>query len=93
METTFAHPGRVCHTICMTKEQVKEVLDRVLSWPQARQAELAAIALEMESEAGRDVYHLSAEEWADLQEGIAQADRREFVSPEALAKADKRHGV
>jgi hypothetical protein len=83
----------VCHTVCVTKEQVKEVLDRVLSWPEDRQQELAAIALEMESEAGRYVYHLSEEEWVDLQEGIAQADRREFVSPEALAKADKRHGV
>ncbi len=77
----------------MTKEQVREVLDRVLSWPEDRQEELAAVALEMESEGGRYVYHLSDEEWADLQEGIAQADRWEFVSPEALAKADKRHGV
>ena len=27
----------VCHTVCVTKEQVKEVLDRVLSWPEDRQ--------------------------------------------------------
>jgi hypothetical protein len=77
----------------MTKEQVKEVLDRVLCWPKERQEELASIALEMESEFGRELYHLTDEEWADLQEGIAQADRREFVSEETMAEADKRHGV
>jgi hypothetical protein len=77
----------------MTKEQVKAVLDRVLSWPQERQEELASIALEIENEVGRHVYPLSKEEWADLKDGIAQADRREFVSEEAMAEADKRYGV
>jgi hypothetical protein len=77
----------------MTKEQVKAVFDRVLSWPQERQEELASIALEIESEVGRHMYPLSEEEWADLQEGIAQAHRREFVSEEAMAEADKRRGI
>ncbi len=46
------------------------------------------------SEARRTgVYVVSDEEWADLQEGIAQADRREFVPDDVVAKADKRHGV
>jgi hypothetical protein len=41
----------------MTKEQVKAVLDRVLTWPRERQEELAEIALEIEAEFGSQVYH------------------------------------
>jgi hypothetical protein len=36
------------------------------------------------------VYVISDDEWADLQEGLAQADRREFVSDEVIAAANKR---
>jgi hypothetical protein len=45
----------------------------------------------MEAEDG--VYYLSDEEWADVQEGIAQADPREFVPDEVVAEADKRLGM
>jgi hypothetical protein len=33
----------------MTKDQVKAVLDRVPTWPEDRQQELAAVALEIEA--------------------------------------------
>jgi hypothetical protein len=46
----------------MTKEQVKAVLDRVLTWPRERQEELAEIAPEIEAELGAGVYHATAEE-------------------------------
>jgi len=36
---------------------------------------------------------LSDEEWADLQEGLTEADRGEFVPDEVVANADKRHGA
>jgi hypothetical protein len=77
----------------MTKDQVRELLDRVLTWPPERQEELARIALAFEAEFDHDMYDLSDEEWADLQEGIAQADRREFVPDEVVAEANKRHGL
>ena len=77
----------------MTRDQVKNILDRVLAWPPERQETLARIALEIEADSGDGVYRLSDEEWADLQEGIAQADRREFVDDEVVAEADKRHGI
>jgi hypothetical protein len=34
----------------MTKQQVKEILDRVLTWPTERQADLAQIAKVMEAQ-------------------------------------------
>jgi len=52
----------------MTKEQVKAVLDRVLTWPRERQEELAAIALELEAEFGERVYHPTPEELQALDE-------------------------
>jgi predicted transcriptional regulator len=70
----------------------KTLLEQVASWPQRDQDELAEYAREIEARR-TGVYVLSDEEWADLQEGIAQADRGEFVPDEVVAKADKRHGV
>jgi hypothetical protein len=50
----------------MTKERVKAVLDRVLTWPPERQEELAAIALEIEAEFRGGVYHASPDELAAI---------------------------
>lgn len=70
----------------------KTLLEKVSSWPERDQEELAEYAREIEARRA-GVYVLSNEEWADLQEGIAQADRGEFAPDEVVAKADKRHGV
>jgi len=76
----------------MTAKALKEVLERVETWPQEDQEALAEYAREIEARRS-GVYVLSDEEWSGLQEGIAQADRREFVSDEVVAEADKRHGI
>jgi hypothetical protein len=52
----------------MTKEQVKAVLDRVLTWPREQQEELAEIALEIEAEFGSQVYHATPDELQALDE-------------------------
>jgi hypothetical protein len=70
----------------------KKLLDRLSSWPDEDLAELEEIAREIEARR-TGVYALTDEEWADLQEGIAQADRREFVPDDVVAEADKRHGI
>jgi hypothetical protein len=70
----------------------KNLLDRVASWPDEDVAELNELAREIESRR-TGVYMISDDEWADLQEGVSQADRKEFVSDEVIAEADKRHGI
>ena len=70
----------------------KAILDQVSSWPQHDQDELAEYAREIEARR-TGIYVLSDEEWEDLQEGIAQADRGEFAPEEVVAEADKRHGA
>jgi hypothetical protein len=67
----------------------KALLEQVASWPEQDQDELAEYAREIEARRA-GVYVLSDEEWTDLQEGIAQANRREFVPDDVVAKADKR---
>jgi hypothetical protein len=50
----------------MTKEQIKAVLDRVLTWPPERQNEAAEILLEIEAEL--HAYHATPEELRELDE-------------------------
>ncbi len=70
----------------------KTLLEQVASWPEQDQNELAGYAREIEARR-TGVYVLSDNEWEDLQEGLAQADRGELVLDEIVAEADKRHGV
>jgi hypothetical protein len=67
----------------MTKEQVKEVLERVLTWPRDRQEQLAEIALEIEAELSDHVYHASSEEL----QAVDEADRSGVASEEEVEAA------
>ena len=55
----------------MTKGQVKAVLERVPTWPEDRQQELAEIALEIEAELAGIGYEATPEELTAIDEGIA----------------------
>jgi predicted transcriptional regulator len=68
----------------MTKDQVKEILDRVLTWPPERQEDAARMLLALEAQGG-DVYQPSDDEWAAIQEGFEEAKRGEFASDEDVA--------
>ncbi len=70
----------------------KNLIDRVASWPDEDVAELEEMAREIEARR-TGVYVVSDAEWAELQEQIAEADRRELVPDEIVAEADKRHGI
>jgi hypothetical protein len=73
----------------MSKEQIKAVLDRVLTWPPMRQQEAANILLWLEATEG-ELYHPTDEEQAAIEEGLAQAERGEFVSDEEMDAVWKR---
>jgi hypothetical protein len=70
----------------------KNLIDRVASWPDEDVAELDELAREIEARR-TGVYVVSDAEWAELQERIAEANRRELVPDEIVAEADKRHGI
>jgi len=54
----------------MTKDEVKAVLERVPTWPEDRQQELAAIALEIEAELAVAEYDATPDELAAIDEGL-----------------------
>jgi predicted transcriptional regulator len=66
----------------MTKEQIDAILERVRTWPAERLEDVAAVLLAME--AANEDDELSEEDWADLEEGLAEADRGEFASDEEV---------
>ncbi len=72
----------------MTKEHIDIVLEKVRSWPQQDQEELAEIAREIEARR-TGIYSLSEEE----REVIARARRESFVSDEDVEAFWRRHGV
>jgi hypothetical protein len=59
------------YTRSMTKEKVKAVLDRVSTWPEERQQELAELALEIEAELAGVPYRATRDELQAIDEGLA----------------------
>jgi hypothetical protein len=55
----------------MTKDQVKAVLERVPTWPEDRQQELAELALQIEAELAGTGYDATLDELAAIDEALA----------------------
>ena len=55
----------------MTKDEVKGILERIPTWPEDRQQELAAIALEIEAELAGAEYDATPDELAAIDEGLS----------------------
>ena len=70
----------------MTKEQVKEILDRVLTWPQADQEKVARFARQVEQRHEGD--DLTDEEWRIIEE---RAARRDLASDEEVEAVFSRY--
>jgi len=56
----------------MTRDQVKELLDRVLNWPPDDQEKVARFIREVEQRLGDD--NISQEEWKIIEERAARRD-------------------
>jgi len=78
----------------MTKEQIKEILDRVLTWPPKRQEEAARVLSDME-EQGASPYGLTdaqVEEVARRRADFA-AGRERYATDEEMAALWKKCGL
>jgi predicted transcriptional regulator len=75
----------------MTK-LLEKAIDKVRELPEDEQEAVAAVMLQM---AGGDapVVKLDDETRAAIREGLAQAERGEFVPDEVVARSNKRHGL
>jgi hypothetical protein len=72
----------------MTREQIDSVLERVRSWPQEDQEQLAVLVREIEARR-TGIYILNDEE----REAIAKARGEPFVSEEDVQAFWKRRGI
>ena len=69
----------------MTKEQVKAVLDRVLTWPSERQEDAAKVLMLMESQ-NESVYRLTDEQVEEVRRRRADPNRKLLSHAEALER-------
>ena len=65
----------------MTKEQVKKILDRVLTWPPERQADIARVA-ELMEEQDSSSHHLTDEQLAEVRRRRAEINPRTLTLDE-----------
>ena len=65
-------------------KNLEDVLERVKTWPEQRQADAARV-LEAMEQSGTAAYTLSDDERAAVEIGLAQAKRGDFVSEADMA--------
>jgi predicted transcriptional regulator len=70
---------------------LKDALKFAETWPKEDQEELAEHAREIVARRS-GVYLMSDDERAAVRQGLAEADRGEFVPDEVVAEANDRHG-
>jgi predicted transcriptional regulator len=76
----------------MSIKLLQDVMKRAKTWPIEDLEKLARFADEIEADR-LGPYEMSPEEEAAVNEGIAQADRGEFVSEEEMAAIFRRFGT
>jgi hypothetical protein len=76
----------------MTRDQVKELLDRVLTWPPERQADLAEVVRMMEQH-DKSAIQLTEEQAAEVRRRLADARPKTLTLAELNAHLRQRYGV
>jgi len=76
----------------MTKDQVKEILDRVLTWPAERQADVAHVVEFMEEQDKSDL-HLSERQAAEVRRRLAENNPKTVTLAEFKEHLRRRYGV
>jgi len=76
----------------MTKDQVKEILDRVRTWPPERQADLAHVA-ELMEEQDRSGLQLTDEQLAEVRRRRAEKNPKRTTLAEFNERLRRRYGI
>jgi hypothetical protein len=77
-----------CYTANMTKEQLKKVLDRVLTWPPERQEDAAEILTSIEAQ-DRSPYRLTDEQAAEVRRRLADPNSKTVPFEEVFERYPK----
>jgi hypothetical protein len=76
----------------MTRDQVKEILDRVLSWPAERQADVAHVVELMEEQDGSTL-RLSDDQLAEVRRRRSEENPKTITLAELNTRLRRRYGV
>ena len=76
----------------MTKDQVKEILDRVLTWPPERQADVAHV-VELMEEQDNSTLRLNDEQAAEVRRRLADENAKTVTLAEFDERLRRRYGV
>jgi hypothetical protein len=79
----------MCYIAAMSKEQVKAILDRVLTWPPERQQDAATILTAMEASDGSQ-YRLTEEQADEVRRRLADPDAETMTLDEFNAHFNRR---
>jgi predicted transcriptional regulator len=75
----------------MTAKALKEAMQRVESWPQEAQEELAEIALEIDARLKGGKYHATPEELAGIDRGLKAAREGRFATDAEVEAVFAKH--
>jgi hypothetical protein len=84
--------GAICYNARMTRDQVKEILDRVLSWPAQRQADVAHM-VELMEEQDSSALRLSDEQLAEVRRRRAENNPKTITLAELNVRLRRRYGI
>jgi hypothetical protein len=76
----------------MTKAQIKEMLDRILTWPPERQADLAEVAKFMEAQ-DKSGLRLNEEQAAEVRRRLTEKSPKTLSLAEFNERLRRRYGV
>jgi hypothetical protein len=76
----------------MTKDQVKRILDRVLTWPPERQADVAHV-VELMEEQDNSTLRLTDEQAAEVRRRLAEKNPKTVTLAEFNERLRRRYGV
>jgi hypothetical protein len=77
----------------MTNEELKAILDRVLTWPPEFQEMAVEVLLDIEARQRGEPYRPSEEELAAIRQGLEQVERGEFASDGEVEAVFRRFDV
>ena len=75
----------------MTAKILKDVLERVKTWPEEAQTELAQIALEIDAGLSTGVYHATPKELAGIDRGLRAARDGRIATDDAVNRIFEKH--
>ena len=75
----------------MTAEILKDVLERVKTWPEKAPTELAHIAIEIDAGLATGAYHATPKELAGIARGLKAAWDGRFATDDAVSRIFDKH--